>query len=142
LRAGTEKDAYELRQRIASLCGGVTPETWSFDIAPERAAALYASLDRGDDVRLRHLQLTPSDRKKSLPCIPLLLARGDRTFMLPDPDTQLQCGDRVLFTARAGTRRVMSWALNNPKALEYVVTGNELPDGTVWRWLAQRKARV
>ncbi len=142
LRAGTEQDAYELRQRIAGLCGGVTPETWSFNIDLERAPALYTSVDRGDDVRLRHLQLSPSDRSQALPCVPLLLARGNSTFMLPDPDIQLQRGDRVLFTARAGTRRVMSWALNNPKALEYVVTGNELPDGTVWRWLARRKARA
>jgi voltage-gated potassium channel len=142
LRAGSEDDALELLQRIAELCGGVTPETWSFEINPERAAALYTAVGRGDEVRIRHLQLAPSDRNETLPCIALLLARGDSTFMLPDPDMKLQRGDRILFTARAGTRSVMSWARHNPKALEYLVTGNELPDGTIWRWLAQRKTRA
>lgn len=141
LRTGTEEDAFVLRERIAKLCGGVTPETWSFSIDREHAVAVYDALERGDEVRIRHLQLRPSDRAKSLPCIPLLLASGDDTFMLPDPDTLLQHGDRILYTARNGSQRVMDWALNNPKALEYLVTGNELPDGTIWRWAARRKAR-
>lgn len=72
-----------------------------------------------------------------LPCVPLLLARGYATFMLPGPETQLQSGDRILFTARTGTRRAMDWGLNNPKVLEYLLTGIESPDGSIWRWLAR-----
>ncbi len=97
------------------------------------------AVDRGDDVRLEHLQRAPSDRNCSLPCVALLLSRGDRNFMLPAPDLRLERGDRVLFTARAGTRGTMEWALNNPKVLEYLVTGNEMPDGLVWRWLARSR---
>ena len=133
LRAGSEEFAHEIRQRIESLCNGVTPETWSFDITPDRAAAVYTAVDRGEEVCIGHLQHAPSNRDKPLPCIALLLNRGDKNYLMPDPDMPLQRGDRILFTARAGTRKVMDWALNNPKALEYVVTGNELPDGTLWR---------
>jgi len=137
LRAGSEEDAHALRQHIESQCGGVTPETWSFTIDPEHATAVYAAVDRGEEVLVRHLQHAPTNREKPLRCIALLLDRGGRSYMLPDPGMPLQQGDRILFTARAGTRRVMSWILHNPKALEYVVSGNELPDGTVWRWLAR-----
>lgn len=142
LRSGTDEDALVLRGRIAKLCGGVTPETWSFGISPEHAPAVYGAIGRGDEVRLSHLQLLPSDRNKSLPCIPLLLSRGDRTFILPGNDTVLERGDRVLFTARTGSQRVMDWALHNPKALEYLLSGNELPDGTIWRWAARRRAKA
>ena len=83
--------------------------------------------------------MRPTDRHSELECIPLLLSRGEKSYMLPDPDMQLQRGDRILFTAKPGNRHVMEWILHNPKALEYVVTGNELPDGTIWRWLAKRR---
>jgi voltage-gated potassium channel len=141
LRAGSEEDAMALRERVAALCGSVTPETWSFDVDPESASAIYAVVDRGGEVRISDLQRAPSDRDKSLPCIALLLVRGAQNFMLPDPQMQLQRGDRILFTARAGTRRVMNWCLHNPKVLDYVITGIESPDGTVWRWLARYRQR-
>lgn len=141
MRAGSEEFAHEIRQHIEAMCNGVTPETWSFEIAPDRAAAVYTAVDRGEEVRISHLQHAPSNRDKPLPCIALLLNRGDKNYLMPDQDMPLERGDRILFTARAGTRAVMDWALNNPKALEYIVTGNELPDGTIWRWLAQQKTR-
>lgn len=141
LRTGTEEDALELRQRIEAMCGGVTPETWSFEIDSESATALYDAVDRDEEVRLSHLQRAPTDWEQSLPCIPLLLNRGEMNYLLPDTDLILQRGDRILFTARAGTRQIMDWILHNPKVLEYVVTGNELPDGTVWRWMARRRGK-
>lgn len=140
LRGGSEEQAHALRERIQAFCGGVTPETWSFDIDHEHASAVYAAVDNGSDIRIRHLMLDPRNRQRELPCIPLLLNRGEENQMLPDPDMQLRRGDRVLFTARHGTRHSMEWALHNPKVLEYLVTGIELPDGHIWRWWAQRRA--
>ena len=141
LREGTEEFARELRERIQSMCGGVTPETWSFTINPDKAPAVYSALGNGAVVRISHLQHAPTNRDKMLPCIALLLNRGEENHMVPDPQMPLQRGDRILFTARAGTSGVMSWALNNPTALEYVVTGTEIPDGTIWRWLAKYRSR-
>lgn len=137
LRTGTEEEASTLRERIATLCGGVTPETWSFEIQPESTPALYDAVDRGENICLEHLQRAPANRDRFLPCIPLLLARGELTFMQPDPGMSLERGDRILFTARAGTRGTMEWALSNPKVLEYLVSGIEAPDGSIWRWLAR-----
>ncbi len=139
LRAGPEDQAAELRARIQEFCGGVTPETWSFDISPSTASAVYAAVDNGHDIRIQHLMMKPTDRHQQLKCIPLLLNRGAKNYMLPDPDMQVQRGDRILFTARCGSRHVMEWVLHNPKVLEYIVTGNESPDGTLWRWLAKRR---
>ena len=139
LRSGTEEEASKLREAIATMCGGVTPETWSFEVLPARTSALCEALDRGVEVRLEHLQRSPSRRTHHLPCIPLLLERGGQNFMQPDPGMSLRQGDRILFTARAGTRSTMEWALSNPKVLEYLQTGIEAPDGSVWRWLARQR---
>ena len=139
LRAGSEDDALALRQRIEAMCGGVTPETWSFTVDHEHTAAVSAALDKGEQIHIGALQYAPTDRQIRLRCIALLLDRGGQSYVLPDPDFLLQQGDRILFTARAGARQAMSWIMHNPKVLEYVVSGNELPDGTIWRWLARRR---
>lgn len=139
LRSGDEDFAHTVLKRIEGMCGGVTPETWSFTIDAENTAAVHAALGKGSSVRIAHLLNAPSDRERKLPCIALLLSRGDKNYMLPDSELELCAGDRLLFTARAGVRAVMSWTLNNPKVLEYAVTGTELPDGTIWRWLSRAK---
>ena len=139
LRSSDEDFAHSILERIEGMCGGVTPETWSFTINAESTAAVHAALGKGGSVRIAHLQNAPSDRERKLPCLALLLSRGDKTYMLPDPEMELCAGDRILFTARAGVRAAMTWTLNNPKVLEYAVTGTELPDGTIWRWVSRRR---
>lgn len=140
LRSGTEEDASRLCGRIEAMCGQVTPETWSFTVDREQTAGLFAALDGSMEIQIKHLQCAPTNRDELLPCLPLLLSRGDINYMLPDPDLALHRGDRILFTSRSGARQTMSWTLQNPKVLEYIVTGDELPDGTVWRWMARRRA--
>ncbi len=137
LRADTEATALALRGQIEALCHGLTPETWSFRIDKTSASAVHAALGAGTSVCIRDLQRAPTERTRELPVIPLLLVRGNDNTLLPDPGTALQPGDRILFTGRSGTRGTMGWALHNPTALDYLVTGNEIPDGTVWRWLAR-----
>jgi len=139
LRADTEATALALRERIEALCRGLTPETWSFRIDATSATAVHAALRAGTAVCIRDLQRYPTDRARELPVIPLLLVRGADNTLLPEPDTALQAGDRILFTGRSGTRGTMGWALHNPTALDYLVTGNEIPDGSIWRWLARRR---
>jgi voltage-gated potassium channel len=60
---------------------------------------------------------------------------------MPEAGRPLATGDRILFCGRDGTRRDMEWVLYNTKALEYVVTGIDVPDGVVWRWLSRRRSR-
>lgn len=131
----------EVLERIRALCGEGTPETWSIDICPQQTEALYKALRQRRDIRLWHLLCDPQDRHRELPCMPLLLVRGEEEKLLPDMQESLQIGDTLLFCAGLGTENRIAWTVGNSNVLEYIETGEERPDGYVWRWLARRRER-
>jgi hypothetical protein len=140
-RRQRERWANGLQQRIRDITDGVTPETWAVTINEEDAPAIVDALSRGETVYLRHLLQEPHDRRVTLPCLPLLLLRGEREVLLPYADEEtLRIGDQLLFCAQPGARSRMAWVLYNPNALEYVETGIERPDGYIWRWWSRRRA--
>jgi len=132
-----EEDAWacELISRIAALVHDEVPGVWELEVCPERAHALVDGLGRGAVVTLKHLTRDPRERKRLLPCIPLLLARGKTREVLPGPDTRLKAGDRLLFCGRESARNAMEWSLQNLHALNYILTGGSRPQGIVWRYL-------
>lgn len=132
--------AKELLEKIQSITKGVTPETWTVEIEPKSTPALHTALIQGRDIRLWHLLREPQDRSEPLPCLSLLLVRGKEEMLLPDTDVRLQVGDRLLFCARYGAASRMAWTSGNPNVLEYIETGEERPDGYIWRWLARRQS--
>lgn len=140
-RHHNEAWARRLTERIQMVCAHVTPETWMVQIDDEQALAVYKALMEGRVIRLQHLLREPHDRHEHLPCIPLLRMRGEEEKLLPDPAEPLAIGDKLLFCARHGAAARMEWALNNSNVLEYIETGEERPDGYVWRWLAARRER-
>ncbi len=140
-RHRNEAWAEELLSRIKGVTNGVTPETWHVEIGSDTANAVHQALERGREVRLRHLLREPQDRNEPLPCLPLLLTRGKEDELLPEEDTLLQVGDRLLFCAKAGASGRMAWTLSNPNVLEYLITGVEHPEGYVWNWLDRLRSR-
>jgi hypothetical protein len=71
------------------------------------------------------------------PGLALLLARGNEDILISDDDTLLQPGDHLLFCARHDGAARMNWILRNDNVLDYVLTGEERPDGYFWRWLSR-----
>ena len=65
--------------------------------------------------------------------------RGSEEMLLPDDDEPLKIGDQLLFCARYNTSGRMGWILGNSNVLEYIETGEERPDGYIWRWLAKHR---
>ena len=150
-RHQNEEWAGQLLTSIRTMTGGVTPQTWTVEINPMQAPALYQALQQQRTVRLHHLMREPYDRVQTMPCIPLLLVRkkplqdDDRKEkideqLLPSIDVELRPYDRLLFCACNGVASRMSWILNNTNVLEYVETGEERPDGYLWRWLIRRRS--
>ena len=129
-----EEWAGALLEQIRRICGDVTPETWSTVIDPEQAPAVHLALTQGRKVRLWHLLQDPQNRQQPLPGFALLLVRGKQEKLLPDRDETLQVGDQLLFCTQHETAGRMKWALFNPNILEYIATGEERPDGYLWRW--------
>jgi hypothetical protein len=77
----------------------------------------------------------PANRSEALACIPLLLKRGDEETLMPDPETRLQAGDRLLFCGERQARSLQSLGLYNFNVLSYLLSGQDVPGGKVWRWL-------
>ncbi|TCO79242.1 Trk K+ transport system NAD-binding subunit [Plasticicumulans lactativorans] len=139
-RAAGEGWSCSLLARLEVLCAGLTPDTWEVTIDAEQAPAVHDTLGSGRTVRIDDVLRDPEERKRRVPAVVLVLLREGAEYMLPAPDTELRRGDTLLLAARAGTADRMRWVLCSNNALEYALDGVEHPDGTVWRWLARRRA--
>jgi len=123
--------ANELLSRIVAVAGDTVPEIWDVEMSLENAVAVHQALDADMEVTLGDLIRDPSDRDSALPCIPLLL--GSTEALLPDMETPVFPGDRILFCGHPGTRRRQVLALRNYKVLHYLLTGQDNPGGLVWQ---------
>lgn len=129
--------------RVLGVVGETVPDVWSVDLRNrETTEAVSAALGRGRSVLLEDILRDPRARETHLSCVALMLWRRGRPQLLPDGDLALEPGDRLLFCGADGVAARMSWTLRNDNALSYVMTGEEAPDGHVWRWArALLKAR-
>ncbi|WP_420428095.1 potassium channel family protein [Algiphilus sp.] len=141
MRTIDEHRAQSLMGRLRALTDDVTPETWTISLDATSAPALLAALRDGETVTLGTLLRNPSDRNTNLHCMPLMLHRAEEDFLQPQRDLALQPGDAILLAARPGTRRCVERALYDAKELAYLLHGVDHPDGWLWRWWSQRRAR-
>ncbi len=128
--------ANEVISRISAVTDNQVPEVWAVEVDLDGALALSSLLAAGGEtlpvgLLLRH----PRERTQTLPCIALMLERGGECWLLPREDEPLKEGDRLLFCGQLRAWRDMQWTLQNHNVLHYVRTGEERPDGWVWRWL-------
>ncbi len=131
--------ACELVSRIVALVHEELPEVWELEISAEMAHAVHGALESGRVITVSDLLSDSRDRDRRLLCIPLLLRRGDVRTTLPEDETQLKQGDRLLVCGRASARERMSWTLQNEHALSYVLTGETRPQGWVWQALKSKE---
>lgn len=139
LRGESEERARGIGESLARITHDHTPETWAFCINAREAPALLAKLQGGCVVRIDDLLRSAVNRERRHRCMPLLLVRGDEDVLTPDPETELQGGDRLLLCSRDGVQRRVMRNLLHEDDLEYVVTGHRTPSGLLWRWWAGRK---
>ena len=132
--------ACELISRIAALVHNHVPDVWEVTLDEEHAHAICETISKGGRLTLGHLLQDPRDRDAKLPAIPLLLLRRKERQLLPQEGLRLRVGDRLLLCGRPCARSRMGWTLQNTHALGYIVTGDSIPGGVVWRWLSKRTA--
>lgn len=128
-----------LVSRISALVGDDLPDTWDLPVGHRSAPALLEALADGRTVTLGHLLTDPRDRERWLPALPLLLKREEEHRLLPEEDTPLQPGDRILFCGRGFAARLMDWPATDHGVLTYVTTGADRPGGLIWDWLARNR---
>jgi voltage-gated potassium channel len=142
LKLARERDdewANELVSRIGAVTDERVPALWSVQLTPDSAPALVEWL-RHETLPLGRLLVHPARRDQKLPCIPLLLQRGDggEALLAPGDEADLRHDDRILFAGQASAVSRISRALRNPHALEFLVTGQDRPQGWIWRRLGHR----
>ncbi|HQS57445.1 MAG: potassium transporter TrkA [Gallionellales bacterium 35-53-114] len=131
--------ANQLVSRIGGISGEEVPQTWVMSMTPADSPALYSGIARGKTVLIADLYRNPRNRDERLPFIALLLKRADTEILLPDDDTILQRGDRILMCGRFGTEQQAEWVAKNHNVFDYLHSGEERAGGSVWRWLRSRK---
>ncbi|HHC73240.1 MAG TPA: potassium channel protein [Thiotrichales bacterium] len=131
--------ANQLVARLSGLLGEEAPAIWEVELDRERAPAVVAGIAEHGQLALEILLRDPRDREASLSCIPLYLWRGGRRELLPDGKMPLHPHDRILFCGQPQALSQMEWILQNRRVLHYIVTGEELPGGWVWRKLNRRE---
>ena len=141
-RQQNEKWANLLVSRVAGILSERPPATWILTVNRTQTPAIIDQLHNCGPVTLRDLQTDPRDVDMRLPCVPLFLQRANNSeLLLPEDDTLLQIGDRLLFCGRHQAERHMRWTAHNFHALNYICTGQDRPSGSVWRWLSRHRER-
>jgi len=122
-----------LLQRLGHAAAEGPPQLRTVRISHRRAPAVSRALDDGEEVLLEALCRDPRRRQALLPVVPLLLSRGDEHTLCPEPDTALESGDRILFAGPASSGPQLDKLLFMDRALRYVRTGEDHPEGLLWR---------
>jgi len=129
--------ARELVERLHRLVGSENPAIWEVLLDKEEALAVYDAVMKGRKVTLPHLLSDPGERTRPLPAICLLLKREGQRLVLPADDLVLKAGDRLLFCGRHSARDRMDWCLQNYHALKYILTGEIVSAGWIWRRISR-----
>ena len=131
--------ANELVSRVIGVTDNDMLELWEIILFPDRAPALCSMLDNGHQILVGDLLREPVNRCKTVSAVPLFLKRGEGNVILPESNRILRPGDRILMCGTLEARKYMNVISHNMNTLGYVLTGDDIPDGYLWRWLKSRK---
>ncbi len=129
--------------RIRDAVGDEVPHTWAIECDPALLGSRRAFFERPEPpLTLAHLLMDPDERRLPLKAVPLLLLSGGRDLLLPDENTPLKPGDRILFAGAAGVEGLQRRTLSDDGAVDYLRTGREPPRTWLGRMIAARSATL
>jgi voltage-gated potassium channel len=137
-RRETNAWANEMLSRITAVTEELVPDIWEVRIGDRQARAVGREIAEGNVVTIGDVLRDPRDRDRRLPCVPLLLARGDAITLAPTDDQPLGFGDRLLFCGHGRGADPMTWSLQDDRVLTYVLSGRQTTQAWFWRWLERR----
>ncbi|MBI1904780.1 MAG: NAD-binding protein [Rhodocyclales bacterium] len=132
-----------LLERMTECHGWAVPSVWSVRIDLSQTPALYLRLMQGASMELGTLLRPPHDHTQPLACEVLYLSRDDGDdILMPDRDTRIRAGDELLLVGTPAARNDLGFTLGNEFALHYVLTGEELARGWIWRYLTRPRKTI
>lgn len=132
-RQGDEWSA-EVVQRLLIHCGEELPALWTVTLNDHQAPALHGWLAQGK-VALGDLLRNPEGRERQLHVVPLLLLRGGEAILTPTNELVLESDDQLLFAGTGSERRELEGTMIVDATATYVLLGERVPAGLVWRKL-------
>jgi voltage-gated potassium channel len=143
VRKADEEWSQRVLKRLTDRFGWEVPQVWGVRINVRQAPALYRALmQNGETITLDGLLKDPSNRKEWLFAEVLYLNRDDGDHLtLPRADTVIRPGDELLLAGSRRARALLALAMENAHALNYVLTGTDLPGGIVWETIARWHGR-
>lgn len=124
----------EVVQRLLIHCGEELPALWTVTLNDRQAPALHGWLAQRK-VTLGDLLRNPEGRERQLHVVPLLLLRGGEATLTPTTDLVLEPDDQLLFAGAGSERRELEGTLIVDATAMYVLLGERIPAGLVWRKL-------
>lgn len=125
--------ACELVSRISALVNQRVPEVEEITLDDVEGGAVCHFEAQGQAVQIGDVMRDPWRRERGLPCIVLMIQRGEDVIVLPDDGVILQRGDRLLLCGNRSAFSRVHWNLCQRSALEYVRDGEVAPQGWLWR---------
>lgn len=119
--------------RLSAVIGVNSPYLWTVYINKENAPAIAHALGYGRKIQLKHIMQNPVKNAHSLPCIALLLKRGDNIELLPDESTELKAFDQLLFCGLRKVKYTMTLTLSDLSTLNYIMTYKNEPQSYIWK---------
>lgn len=135
----TQDDAWSQRllDRLVARCGTRSPDQHRTLLDAEHAPAVVRWLASGGALTLGDLFRDPDRREESVAAVPVLILRGGERFVVPDDAFEVAVGDIVISMGHQWAFDQMSETLFHDHALEYVVTGRDVPATWIWRKLSR-----
>jgi len=121
--------------RMSGVIGNHNPHIWTVEITDSMSPAVTKALILGRKIHLGHITQDPASRYLKLRCVPLLHVHGDKNIMMPDEDTEIAIGDKILFCGTREVKNSMDWTLKVMSSLNYVMTFKNEPESYAWRIL-------
>lgn len=119
--------------RLSAVIGDATPYLWTVNITKDNAPAIAHALGYGRNIQLKHLLQNSARDADSLPCVTLLLKRGDTIQLMPDEETELIAFDQLLFCGLRKVKYTMSLTLSDLSTLNYIMTSKNEPQSYIWK---------
>ena len=131
--------ANELASRMIGVMGDDYPELWELSVTKEDSPALVQRL-KSSEILIEDLMRHPDGRERKLSAMVLFLKRGEGNVILPEDTRKIKVGDRFLMCGNKKAHYNLQVTSRNSSYLEYLITGQRLPDSWVWRKLMENKA--
>ena len=121
LRAADSATATATLERVRREVGDGAPRAWTFECDVLQPGMFSAFFQRvGAPFRISHLMADPTLPKERLRAAALMLERDGKGRLLPDDDTLLKPGDRILFVGDDIARRLQQRYLTEPGTIAWV----------------------